>query len=166
MCTYSLPLRFIPGYRISFSVLCSRTLLFIYSGYQSAPLILNSQSIPSLAPSPLATASLSSHDLPFGKQNKLVLSLFFLHASPEWVSALQGKSGSWATSFPSSSDHQWGGGRGGEGREEREENQAPSTATIWAGQAACPCGSREHCYRYGAPGGCAVTASSSGPPWG
>ena len=147
MCTYSFPLRFIPWCWISFSVLCSRTLLFIYSGCTSLPLLIsNFQSIPSLAPSPLATASLFSHTLLFGKQSKLVLSLFFLHASPDWVSALQGKSGPWATSFPSSSDHQWGGEGWGEGREEREENQAPSTATIWAGQAARPCGSWEHRY--------------------
>ena len=64
-------------------MLCSRTLLFIYSTCTSLPLLIpHSQSIPSLALSPLATTSLFSHALPFWKQRKLVLSFFFLHASP------------------------------------------------------------------------------------
>ena len=56
---YSFPLWFIIGYWIWFSVLCSRTLLFIHSTYKSLHLLTpNSHSIPLPTPSPLATTSL------------------------------------------------------------------------------------------------------------
>ena len=59
--SYSFPLWFITGYWIPFPVLYSRTLLFIQPVYKSLPLLTpNSQCIPALLSSPLATTSLFS----------------------------------------------------------------------------------------------------------
>ena len=59
--SYSFLLWFVTGYWIQFSVLYSRTLLFIHSIYNSLPLLIpNSHSFPPLPTSPLATTSLFS----------------------------------------------------------------------------------------------------------
>ena len=144
--------------------------MFISSVYQSAPLIPSSQSIPSLAPSPLATASLFSHALPFGKQCKLILSLFFLQL-PQSGSLLS--RGSLALELhpsrlpliTSEEDEE-------EEREERREKktkphplppyeQARLPARVAPGNTVTAVANTG-----GAPGRRAVTASSSGPPWG
>ena len=58
---YSFPLWFITGYWIWFSLLYSRTLLFIHSLYTHLHLLTpNSQSFPPVLPSSLATGSLFS----------------------------------------------------------------------------------------------------------